>query len=253
MRDFESGWPNVIRMGLDSGEASRSCHVLGPGAAQTLAKLAFCLDRAPMSSDNVTVRTRRSQEQRSAEMRERLYQATLDLICEVGFERLTTSMIAQRAKVSKGAQTHHFPTKNDLLVGAFTYLIDKWDRERVAFETSLPHPIAVEDYIRYLWKVVFSKPLYIASIELMLAARSDDELRDRIQSILGDWIEIRDTTFWRAVSTELSKEDASVFLQLTLCVLRGMAIHASFNKEATQNDVLFEAWLDIAKERIAKK
>lgn len=205
-----------------------------------------------MSSESTTVRARRSQEQRSAETRERLYWATLELICEVGFERLTTSMIAQRAKVSKGAQTHHFATKNDLLVGAFMYLIEIWDRERLAFEASQPHPIAVEDYIRYLWNVVFSRPLYIAAVELMLAARGDGELRQRIQAVLGDWVEIRDTTFWQAVSSELSKEDASVFLQLTLCVLRGMAIHASFNKDAAQNDVLFEAWLDIARERITK-
>ena len=101
---------------------------------------------------------RRSQEQRSSEMRERLFRATLDLICEVGFEQLTTAMIARRAGVSKGAQTHHFPTKNDLLVGAFIYLTEIWEQSRIAFEAAQPERIPLEDYIRYLWRDIFSKP-----------------------------------------------------------------------------------------------
>ncbi|HEX7389114.1 MAG TPA: TetR/AcrR family transcriptional regulator [Acidiphilium sp.] len=186
---------------------------------------------------------RRSQEQRSAETRERLFRATLDLICEVGFERLTTAMIARRAGVSKGAQTHHFPTRNDLLVGAFIYLTEIWERARIAFEATQPERIPLEDYIRYLWRDIFSKPVYLASIELMLAARGDVDLRERIMAVLDDWIEIRDTAFWTSIDLNMSKQDASAFMHLTLSVLRGMATNASFNRDATENDAVFETWL----------
>ena len=186
---------------------------------------------------------RRSQEQRSSEMRERLFRATLDLICEVGFEQLTTAMIARRAGVSKGAQTHHFPTKNDLLVGAFIYLTEIWEQSRLAFEAAQPERIPLEDYIRYLWRDIFSKPIYLASIELMLAARGDAELRERIMSVLDHWIEIRDTAFWKSIDLDMSKQDASAFMHLTLAVLRGMAINASFNRDVRENEAVFEAWL----------
>lgn len=189
----------------------------------------------------------RSQEQRSLETRERLLNATLELICEVGLERLTTAMTAQRAGVSKGAQTYHFPTKNDLLVGAFIYLTDIWRREREAFEARQPERILLEDYICYFWRVIFSKPVYLASVELMLAARSDADLRERIQSALDGWMEVRDTSFWKSIDLDMTKKEAADFLRLTLAVLRGMAIHESFNRDPAENESVFEKWLEMTR------
>ena len=189
----------------------------------------------------------RSQEQRSLETRERLLKATLELICEVGLERLTTAMTAQRAGVSKGAQTYHFPAKNDLLVGAFIYLTEIWRREREAFEARQPKRIPLEDYIRYFWREVFSKPIYLASVELMMAARGDADLRERIQSVLDNWMEVRDTAFWQSVDLDMTKKDATDFLHLMFSVLRGMAIHASFNRDPTENEAVFETWMEMTK------
>lgn len=36
-------------------------------------------------------------------------------------------MIAQKAKVSRGALTHHFPSRNDLLVAALRQLHEDWE------------------------------------------------------------------------------------------------------------------------------
>lgn len=193
---------------------------------------------------------RRTQSQRRDDMRQRLCEVTLDLICEVGYERLSTAMIARRAAVSRGAQTHHFPTKTDLLVEAFRYLMKRWENNRIAFEASRSKPIGVEDYIRHLWASAFSKSDYIAAIELMLAARGDPELREKLQDALSDWIEIRDTMFHDAVGMQISKEQAALFFQLNLCVLRGMAIHASFNRRPSNNDVLLDYWVGVAKNLI---
>ena len=72
------------------------------------------------------------QAQRSADTRRRLCQAALDVLCEVGYESLTTPLIAARAGVSRGAQTHHFATKADLLVAAFEHLLQTWEDARQA-------------------------------------------------------------------------------------------------------------------------
>jgi AcrR family transcriptional regulator len=55
---------------------------------------------------------------KSAETRGRLLQATIDLLVERGYPRLTVADIARRAGVSNGARVHHFPTKEDLVVAA---------------------------------------------------------------------------------------------------------------------------------------
>ena len=51
-------------------------------------------------------------------MRARLMDATVDLLVERGFSGTSTTLVSERAGVSRGAQLHHFPTKNDLVVAA---------------------------------------------------------------------------------------------------------------------------------------
>lgn len=56
-----------------------------------------------------------SSEQRSQERRERLLDATRDLIAEVGVAPLTVDLVCQRAKLSKRYFYAEFTTKDDLL------------------------------------------------------------------------------------------------------------------------------------------
>ena len=51
-------------------------------------------------------------------MRARLLDATVDCLVEHGFSHTSTTLVSERAGVSRGAQLHHFPTKNDLVVAA---------------------------------------------------------------------------------------------------------------------------------------
>ena len=59
---------------------------------------------------------RRTQEERTAAMRERLLNATVECLYELGYAKTTTTAIVERAGVSRGAQLHHFPTKADLAI-----------------------------------------------------------------------------------------------------------------------------------------
>src|SRR5271169_4955241 len=81
-------------------------------------------------------RVRRTQRERSAAMRERLLEATIDSLYEVGYSRTTTIEVAARAGVSRGAQLHHFPTKKRLVTVAVRHLLEKRLEEfRQAFAT----------------------------------------------------------------------------------------------------------------------
>ena len=68
--------------------------------------------------------TRIPQEERTRAMRARLLDATVELLAERGFAGTSTTLVSQRAGVSRGAQLHHFPAKNDLVVAAVEHITE---------------------------------------------------------------------------------------------------------------------------------
>ncbi|MBR0641921.1 TetR/AcrR family transcriptional regulator [Plastoroseomonas hellenica] len=191
------------------------------------------------------------QARRSAEMRRRLCQAALDALCEVGYDSLTTPMIAARAGVSRGAQTHHFATKADMLVGVLEYLVQIWDEARLAaFGGKDLSDVPFDVYLRFAWREIFGKPSYIAALELMLAARVDRELGQRLRQVLDSIVGDRNLR-WRQLLRFPDVRREEQFQYMTLCLLRGMAIHASFNRGDDVNEAVLEAWIEIADKLIA--
>ena len=55
-------------------------------------------------------------------MRARLLEATVELLVDKGYAGTSTTLVSERAGVSRGAQLHHFPTKQDLDVAAVQHV-----------------------------------------------------------------------------------------------------------------------------------
>ena len=119
---------------------------------------------------------RRTQEQRTAQTRAALLDATVACLVEVGFARTTTTAVAQRAGVSLGALVHHFPAKSELLAAAVGHLSDLRVRElRAAAAAVDPGADRLEVLVDLLWRSV-SGPSSVAWTELWVVARTDPEL-----------------------------------------------------------------------------
>src|ERR1700712_781711 len=86
----------------------------------------------------VTAATRVPQEERTRVMRQRLLDATIECLVEHGWSGTSTTLVSQRAGVSRGAQLHHFPTKNDLALAAGAHLSDMRRDELRAAAADLP-------------------------------------------------------------------------------------------------------------------
>jgi AcrR family transcriptional regulator len=81
---------------------------------------------APVSSTSnrsAELRKRRTQQERSDEMRRRLSQAAYQVIAERGHSAFRVAAVAERAGVSQGAQLHHFATKESLTLAALEYAL----------------------------------------------------------------------------------------------------------------------------------
>jgi AcrR family transcriptional regulator len=132
----------------------------------------------------MSTQTRRTQEERTAATRKALLDATIDCLVEHGYHGTTTTRVVERAGVSRGAQVHHFPTKNDLVLAAVEHLARK--RADQFIEQDLGRLQAAEDGIGdaldLVWEV-HQGPLFDASMELWIAARTDPELRTHVASL----------------------------------------------------------------------
>jgi AcrR family transcriptional regulator len=124
--------------------------------------------------------TRRSQAERSASTRALLLDATIDSLVEDGYASTTTTGIADRAGVSRGAQMHHFASKADLVAAAVEHLAAKRAEQLRTEAAQLP---AGRDRVTRALDLLWGShkgPLFHAALELWVAARTDPELRRRL-------------------------------------------------------------------------
>ena len=126
---------------------------------------------------------RRSNIQRSAEMQNRILRAAIDCLLKHGYAGITTTMVADRAGVSRGAQLHHFRTKAELVLAAVEHLFDLRNAEfRSAFArvpATADCPAAALDI---LWRIVGGDSFY-AWLELAVAGRSDETLGKKVREL----------------------------------------------------------------------
>ena len=193
-------------------------------------------------------RPRRTQEERSAETRARLLDATIESLVEVGYASTTTTLVCERAGVSRGAQVHHFPRKQDLVVAAVAHLAAQHVpilRERAA---ALPVD-ARDDRLGAVVDLVtdtFDSPLFTAALELWIAARTDAELhRALIPFERGAGRGL--VAFWREIAGDLAEHPRfDTLLELTMHLARGMALQKILRSDDTARRQLLQVWREMA-------
>lgn len=170
-------------------------------------------------------RARRTQEERSAKTRARLLDATVECLLKLGYARTTTTKIATRAKVSRGAQLHHFPTKQALVITAVEHVFARHVEEfRAAFGGLPPGADRAAKAVDLLWEIV-TGPTFYAVLELIVAARTDPALRRSVTAVDKRFIERVRQTFYEVFPPPA--DPGPYFAQtphFVLALMQGMAL-----------------------------
>lgn len=134
-------------------------------------------------ADGAAGRVRRTQAERSAAMRLRLLDATVECLVDHGYAGTTTHRVAELAGVTRGAQIHHFRSKEDLVIAAIEHLAHQRAeaaiRELGRIERSDDLPVAI---LEFLWDI-HQGPLTVATFELWIASRTDPALAEQVQRV----------------------------------------------------------------------
>ena len=170
--------------------------------------------------------TRRTQEQRSAETRARLLDATIECLVRYGYTGTTTPRVAEMAGVTRGAQVHHFGSKNDLVIAALQHLAAKRTAAvvgNVADLATTEDPIG--EVLDLLWDL-HQGPMFVAAVELWVAGRTDPALGREVAKFESIVATNLMTAVAEFVPDEIHKPMLD-FLYTAMDALRGILI-ASF-------------------------
>ncbi|HEY0696477.1 MAG TPA: TetR/AcrR family transcriptional regulator [Micromonospora sp.] len=186
--------------------------------------------------------SRTPQQDRSRATQARLLEATVDCLVERGWSGTTTTVVASRAGVSRGAQLHHYPTKAALVMAAVEHLAERRATEIRAEAAALPAGPGRLDRVIDMLAAAFTGPLFVAGLELWVAGRTDPELRDALVPL-----EARVGREIYRLTVELLGADERApgvreSVQATLELLRGLGVANLLSDDSTRRAALLDAW-----------
>jgi AcrR family transcriptional regulator len=172
---------------------------------------------------------RRTQEERRAETRAKLLDATIQSLLDFGYEATTTRRIAELAGVSQGAMTHHFPRRVDLIGAAVERLAERRLVELHKLASGFPkgREARMRALLDVLW-ATFQSETFIVYVKLWIAAADDAELYEHMvpieRSTARATLELA-----RSMAGELIEEPGwEAKMALALAAIRGLALVEQF-------------------------
>lgn len=221
----------------------------GPGGRENKqADLTVCIVAA---HDAPVTTTRTPQVERTAAMRLRLMEATVASLVELGWSGTSTTVVSHRAGVSRGAQLHHFPSKQALVIAAVEHLSERRRHAMAEAAGALPESGRTRAVLDVLAEQ-FTSPVFFAALELWVAARTDPELLEAVAPLerrLG-----RETHAYAVelLGVEDDRGRNRALVQGTLDLLRGLGLAGTLTDDSRRRAAVLDAWaatLDTGLER----
>jgi AcrR family transcriptional regulator len=131
-----------------------------------------------LAPDGLSPRPGSPQELKSSKTRETILEATLDCLADHGYANTTHNLICQKAKVSRGAMLHHYPTTQDLMVAVIDYAFYKHMStfSQMVSELTDESRLNRNTAIAIDWHLCQSREMLVY-LELRVASRTNAELR----------------------------------------------------------------------------
>lgn len=171
--------------------------------------------------------------------------ATISCVAELGYVGATMDRIVAHANVSRGAQGHHFPTKSLLMQAALEHMLDDMIADmRVQTRKIRESGAPPTEMVRYLWETYFSQNLYAFTLELIVASRTDQELRRALIPVTERFRQQVDDSL-RELSggtPALGSPDAT---NLSMTLLRGLGVEMVLFNHPDYFQRQIDSWSEI--------
>lgn len=168
---------------------------------------------------------RRTQAERRSETQERVISAAVELLRLKGYAGFRIADVTVEAGVSRGAQSHHFPTKVDLVLSAISRVFTQATEEsQLRVAAVRPDDDVIEAMIADASDFFLGKNFSIG-LDILGAAGREPELRDAVQQIARSNRQlVEDMWIGLLLTRGLSREDAEDVLWLVFSSIRGLSV-----------------------------
>ena len=170
-----------------------------------------------------------TQQERRDATRAKLLDATIESLLEVGYAGTTTRGVAERAGVSAGAQTHHFPHRVDLVGAAVERLAAQRVKALSQRAKDLPadRKARTRAALELLWGD-FSSDLFTIVVKLWVAAADDPDLYARLVPLEREMTRQIAQSLPAFYGTQEPPPDLAARVTTALATMRGLALSRAY-------------------------
>lgn len=188
-----------------------------------------------------TVTTRTPQQDRSRETRTKILETAVEVLATRGWQGATTSVVAARSGVSRGALQHHFPTREALFLTALEHM---FEIQRGRVDTNV-EPQDGEDRFDLLVTQILENYVsdeFKAALQIWTAAAAEPSLKERILPLEAKFARGIFDIAVEVLGADTSDERTRRVIQTTLDLARGLGLADLLSDDSERRAKVARFW-----------
>ncbi|MEO3387914.1 helix-turn-helix domain-containing protein [Mesorhizobium sp. CAU 1741] len=195
-------------------------------------------------------------EQQAVVARERIVHAVVECLDQHGYAETSINRIQERAGISRGALTHHFPSKEELMVVTAERLL----KPTLVPLRKGPRPMAtpeerkatIEADIVWMWERLVDTREGRALLEILVASRTDLALKGRISETFSRWNHtISDSLVVNYLGLGVAEDELREIWTMCRVFLRGLNTQNQFEADEQARRALVRSFARMIAARLA--
>jgi AcrR family transcriptional regulator len=191
---------------------------------------------------------RRTQAERREETRARILEAAVSELMHKGYAGFRVDKVAAAAEVSRGAQTHHFPTKESLVLAALQQLYQASSETSLKLIEGLKPGDDILDALMRDSAKFFLGPNFSIAVSMLNLGDHEPELRKKVRAMSRKHrFPIEQAWLDALVRSGMAEEPARTVMNITHSIYRGMVMRRFLRNDAEYTNFTVEQWSRIAR------
>jgi len=195
-----------------------------------------------------SARPRRTQAERTQSTQRKLIDCAIDLLKKKRYASFRTAEVAEHAGVSKGAQTHHFPSKDMLVLQALEEVYRRTQQRALdRIETGRAAPDSLLEQLVADSREFFLADDFLLSLDLMMVDPSSTLGSDVKRLAQLYRLPVEQAWLDALVEAGHPERQAKDVVRLTFAIARGFGVRQLIAGQDEEFQHLMDSWMRMAK------